>query len=411
MADKLFENNENDKGLDINYVINIIQQILDKAHTNVQKRQIVIRPNEQNPKEISMACPLCGDSKNRMNQKRGHLFIKNFFFVCYNERETDSMSFTKLCEKFNIQLDPEKKMQIYDYLSQNMSFSSKEDFSIDTLDKLIDAKEYMDFLNDKKGSFLSNISPIRKDSLAFTYLRNRKITNYTNILSGILRITDRWKEPVIIILNRRGNKLLGFQIRNLKDEKDKRIYKEHEFEYLYNYKNVDNQLDELEAISYNKLSHLFNILNVDFNLPVNAFEGYLDSIFFPNSISLLGLDTDTSVVENDSIDLRFVFDNDEPGLRKAKKMLLQGKTVFLWRKLYDDLAKGNYAYRNELNNIKDINKLVQFLDNSNIYYDLNLENYFSKDQFDMIYLEDKPRKVKTGMKTQSQSSEWDNIVL
>jgi hypothetical protein len=29
----------------------------------------------------------------------------------------------------------------------------------------------------------------------------------------------------------------------------------------------------------------------------------------------------------------------------------------------------------------------------------------------MIYLEDKPRKVKTGMKTQSQSSEWDNIVL
>jgi len=49
------------------------------------------------------------------------------------------------------------------------------------------------------------------------------------------------------------------------------------------------------------------------------------------------------------------------------------------------------------------------LNNPNIYYDLNLENYFSKDKFDMIYLEDKP--VKKGIKTQSQSSEWDNIVL
>lgn len=407
MVDELFENN-NTKGLDINYIVNIVQSVLDKVHSNPQKRILKIRPNEQNSKEISMACAVCGDSHDKMSAKRSHFYFRNMYIKCFNE-DSCSMSFTKWCEKFNIQLDPEKKMQIYDYLSQNMSFSSKEDFAIDTLDRLIDAKEYMDFLNDKNGSFLSNISPIRKDSLAFTYLRNRKITNYTNILQGIYHITEKWKEPVIIILNRRGNKLLGFQIRNLKNEKDKRIYKEHEFEYLYNYKNVDNQLDELESISYNKLSHLFNILNVDFNLPVNAFEGYLDSVFFPNSISLLGLDTDTSVVENDSIDLRFVFDNDEPGIRKTKKMLSQGKTVFLWRKLYDDLAKGNYAYRNELNNIKDINKLVQLLDNPNIYYDLNLENYFSKDQFDMIYLEDKPRKVKTGMKT--QSSEWDNIVL
>jgi hypothetical protein len=397
--------------LDLGYISGVVQNILDSVHSNDQKRRIVIRPHESSPKELNFACPICGDSHDKMNMKRGHLFIRNMHFVCYNEKESCSRSFVKFCEHFGVQIDPEKKMQIYDYLSQNISFSNKEDFAIHTLDKLIDAKEYMDFLNDKKGSFLSNISPIRKDSLAFAYLINRKITNFTNIMQGIMNIGSKWKEPVIIILNRSGNKLLGFQIRNLKDEKEKRIYHEKEFEFLYNYKNVDNQLDELEAISYNKLSHLFNILNVDFNLPVNAFEGYLDSVFFPNSISLLGLDTDISIIDNDNIDLRFVFDNDEPGIRKAKKMLLLGKTVFLWRKLYDDLAKGNYAYRNELNNIKDINKLVQFLDNSNIYYDLNLENYFSKDQFDMIYLEDKPRKVKTGMKTQSQSSEWDNIVL
>lgn len=406
MVDELF-NNGKKADLDINYVISIIQQILDKAHTNPQKRLIKLRPNENNIREINFACPLCGDSKDRMNQKRGHLFCKNFFYVCYNERETDSMSFTRLCEKFNIQLDPEKKLQIYNYLNENISFTSKEDFAIDSLDRLLDAKEYMDFLNVKNGSFLTNISPIKKGSLVFDYLMNRKIPNYNNIMQGILHLTDRWKEPVIIILNRRGNKLLGFQLRNLKNDKSKRIYKEYEFEYLYNYKNPTEPLDELEAISYNKLSHLFNILNVDFNQPVNAFEGYIDSVFFPNSISLLGLDTDTSVVENDSIDLRFVFDNDEPGIRKARKMLEQGKTVFLWRKLIDDLSKGDYIQKGILEKQKDINQLVQYFDNPNIYFDLNLENYFSRDRFDMIYLKDmnKKKTVKTN------PSEWDNIIL
>jgi hypothetical protein len=407
-----FDINKDEKSvvLDLNYISDVVQKILDSAHTNVQKRRIVIRPHETTPKELNFACPICGDSHNRMNMKRGHLFLRNMNFVCYNEKESCSRPFVKFCEHFNIQIDPDKKMQIYDYINQNISFSSKEDFALDTLDKLINAKEFMDYLNNRKGSFLTNISPIKKNSLAFTYLINRKITNFTNIMQGIYNITEKWKEPVIIILNRSGNKLLGFQIRNLRDEKDKRIYHEKEFEFLYNYKNFDNRLDELEAISYNKLSHLFNILNINFDLPVHAFEGYLDSVFFPNSMSLLGLDTDISIINNDSIDLRFVFDNDEPGIRKAKKMLEQGKTVFLWRKLYDDLSKGDYIYRNELNKIKDINRLVQFLDNSNIYYDLNLEKYFSKDRFDMIYLEDKPRNKKSTGKP-SLNTEWDNIVL
>lgn len=387
MVDKF----ENKKGLDINYIVNIVQQVLNKSHKDNQKRILKIRPNEQNPKEISMACAICGDSHDRLNVKRSHLYLRNMYVKCFNE-ESCSMFFTKWCEKFGIQLDPEKKLQIYDYISQNISFSSKEDFAIESLDKLLDAKEYMDFLNNKKGSFLTNISPIKKDSLAYNYLQNRKIINYNNILTGLFHITSKWKEPVIIILNRRGNKLLGFQVRNLKDGKIKRIYKEHEFEYLYNYLHPEEKLDELEAISYNKLSHLFNILNVDFNQTVNVFEGYLDSLFFPNSISLIGINTRTDIIENENIDMRFIFDNDGPGIRKSKKMLDQGKCVFLWRKMIDDLSKGDYKLKKALEDIKDMNQLVIFYDNPNIYYDLNLEQYFSIDKFDMIYVKDIPKK-------------------
>lgn len=409
MAEELFNINSEEKKakLDLGYITHIVQQILDSAHTNPQKRLIKIRPNESTPKELNFSCPICGDSHNRMNMKRGHLHLRNMFYVCYNEKTTCSGSFDKFCQHFNVKIDPEKKMEIYDYVKNNLVFEQRDDFTLDALDKALDAKEYMEFLNNKPKSFLTNITTIKKESLAWDYLKKRKIINHNNILQGIYHITEKWKEPVIIILNRCGNKLLGFQLRNLKDDPIKRIYHEKEFEFLYNYKNPDNKLDELEAISYNKLSHLFNILNIDFNQPVNAFEGYLDSTFFPNSMSLIGLDTDISIINNDSIEMRFVFDNDEPGIRKAKKMLEQGKTVFLWRKLIDDLSKGDYAYRNTLEHTKDMNRLVQLLNNPNIYYDLNLENYFSKDRFDMIYVKDikreKPKKI--------QSSEWDNIIL
>jgi len=404
MADELFENKISNTDLDINYIINIVQQVLNKVHKNPQKRILKIRPNEQTPKEISMACAVCGDSHDKMNIKRSHLYLRNMYVKCYNE-DSCSMFFTKWCEHFGIKLDPEKKLQIYDYISQNISFSSKEDFAIESLDKLLDAKEYMSFLNTKKGSFLTNINTIRKGTQAFNYLVERKIHNFSNILQGIYHITGKWKIPVIIILNRVGNKLLGFQVRNLK-EKD-RIYKEHEFEYLYNYMHPDDPLDQLESVSYNKLSHLFNILNVNFNQPVNAFEGYLDSVFFPNSISLLGLDTDISIIDNENIDLRFIFDNDEPGIRKAKKMLEQGKCVFLWRKLFDDIDKGDYKYRKILEETKDMNKLVQLLNNANIYFDLHLDNYFSRDKFDLIYLKDKEKKKKDNFNNKSDLLNFD----
>ena len=120
MADELFENKISNTDLDINYIINIVQQVLNKVHKNPQKRILKIRPNEQTPKEISMACAVCGDSHDKMNIKRSHLYLRNMYVKCYNE-DSCSMFFTKWCEHFGIKLDPEKKLQIYDYISQNIS--------------------------------------------------------------------------------------------------------------------------------------------------------------------------------------------------------------------------------------------------------------------------------------------------
>ena len=97
------------------------------------------------------------------------------------------------------------------------------------------------------------------------------------------------------MLNRRDNKVLGIQIRNLKEGK-KRMFKIYNYENLFEWINLGKdepiEMSINQLVIYNKLSYYFNILNVDFMEKITVFEGYLDSLFFPNSIGLVGVNTD-----------------------------------------------------------------------------------------------------------------------
>jgi hypothetical protein len=188
------------------------------------------------------------------------------------------------------------------------------------------------------------------------------------------------------------NKLLGIQIRNLIDSKNNRFYKIIEFEELYNYMNPGKPLDDLEAISYNKLSHMYNILNVDFEKVVTVFEGFIDSIFSPNSIGLIGANSTNdilSLLENsDDIKIRFFLDNDAAGITSATKLLKKGYSVFLWKKLFDKMIdKIPKIKPNHLNKLIDLNDLVKLFRNPNIYFKLTLDKFFSIDDFDLMFLD------------------------
>ena len=154
-------------------------------------------------------------------------------------------------------------------------------------------------------------------------------------------------------------------------------------------------MDEIEAISYNKLSHFYNILNIDFDKPITIFEGFLDSIFYPNSIGMVGAKNDQDLLrfltESDAdLKLKFFYDNDTTGISKASKMLKKGFSVFLWNKLFDKLIdkdKNKYSAKDKLKEIIDLNDLVKKAKNPNIYESLKLEKFFSIDEFDLIYLD------------------------
>jgi hypothetical protein len=175
----------------------------------------------------------------------------------------------------------------------------------------------------------------------------------------------------------------------MRSEKTKRIYKIYDFQSVYNYVNKDNPINDEDALPYNKLSHMYNVLNVDFNSEITIFEGYLDSVFFPNSIGVTGTESDISILTDvdDSLNIRFFYDNDDAGLRKSMSKIDSGYSVFLWKKLFNDMSGDNQSKIYKLSKrIKDLNDLVNYTKDPDVFNTLNLNNYFSIDEFDKMYL-------------------------
>lgn len=380
--------------LDKSYIKNKIQKILDKEHRENSKKNI-----KELSEQFQFSCPICGDSQKNAHKKRGNLYYSNLFYVCYNCGE--KMSFVKFCDTFNEQIDLEQRISMYKYIDENTIYKKSDDYILTELDKLIDIEDFMNYFNNRKNSWLYDIKPVQKNSHVYQYLKyERLIDDFSSILQGIYRVIKNGKTVyqtrVMISLNMAyaedTKKILGIQLRNLEKDKNKRFYKIVEFEDIYNYMNPTDHLDEFEAISYNKLSHFYNILNIDFEKPITIFEGFLDSIFYKNAIGLIGVKSGDDILKflTDSdadINLRFFYDNDETGIKKSTELLNKGYSVFLWNKLFQKLLEKNSKGKNKLKNIIDLNDLVISAKTPNIAEKLNLDKFFSIDEFDLMYLD------------------------
>ena len=373
--------------LDKDYIKSKIQELVNKVHTDPRKRVIKVHPDS-----IQYACETCLDSEKDSSKKRSHLYFKNMFKICYNEG--CNMSFTSLMKNHGIELDLQKKLDIYNYIDTNIRYKKEDNFVIEKLDRLIDIDFLIEFLNNNPSTQFSKFSTIKQNSAAYQYLKfERLIDNFENIYEAEYAITPKWKEKVIVLLNKSGKKVLGLQIRNLRSG-EKRMFKIFNFEKLHNMLHPDDQLDEIEAVSYNKISNFYNILNVNWDQPVTIFEGYLDSLFMTNhnSIGAIGINSidEMSFLMTEGLDLQFFFDQDNIGVRKASEMLDKGYKVFLWQKLVADLLKNKtdkYKAKKYLLKIKDLNQLVKEINNFETFNKINLQKYFSNDIFDKLYLD------------------------
>lgn len=375
------------------YIRDILQKVLNKEFSNSHKRKI----NDYNDR-FNIACPYCGDSHKNQHAKRGNLYLNRLIYICFNCDKKTTLD--KMCKDFNEQIDPDKKLEMIEHLNSVMTYSDFEgDFVDAKFDDLIDLSE-LERVFSQDLTPISDFKPIQVNGGVYKYLIGRGIPPeyHKNIYQAKYWKNEDESEWIIVMLNRRDDKVLGLQVRNLKEGK-RRMFKIYNYENLYEWvnigKDVDDEMDINQLVIYNKLSYYFNILNVDLMNKVTVFEGYLDSLFFPNSIGLVGVNTDYRFLENNDLDIQYFFDNDEAGYKKSEEKLKEGYTIFLWKKLFEDIVnKKNspdpYALLHRVSKVKDINKLATLVQDP--YKKLELDNYFSSDVLDIKWIPKFKRK-------------------
>lgn len=371
--------------MDKSYIKSTIQGILNKTFTSSEKRRI----NEYDER-FNCACVYCGDSEKHTNMKRLNIYFDKLLVICFNCGK--KTSFDRFCKDFSIQMDPDRKMEMINHLNSVVTYRKIEDDILDNkFDKLIDIKEIERIFNNGEN-VMTDFMPVERGSIIYNYLIKRKIFDFSNIYEATFWNNEERSEPVIAILNRKGNKILGIQVRNIKEGK-RRFFKIYNFETLYKWVTGQDEIEDIEIdqlITYNKLSAFFNILNVDFGERVTIFEGYIDSIFYPNSIGLIGTNTSSlDFLENNGLDIQYMYDNDKAGHLKSDEKIKKGYPVFLWKKLFESIVEKKksedpYKLMHRIEKVKDLNQLATLVDNP--YKKLSLDGFFSKDIYDMKYL-------------------------
>jgi hypothetical protein len=396
--------------MDKSYINGLIQNVLNKEFSSMNRRRIVPYNDR-----LNMCCPYCGDGKSE-HKKRGNFYYNRLIYICFNcDKKT---TFDRFCKDFNEQLDPDKKLEMIEHLNSVMTYSDYEgDFVDARMENLIDMSE-LERVFSQDLTPISDFKPIQVNGGVYKYLCGRGIgpEMHKNIYQAKYWKNEDEHEWIIAMLNRRGDKVLGMQIRNLKEGK-RRMFKIYNYENLLEWINIGKDVEESDMndlVIYNKLSYYFNILNVDFNNTITVFEGYLDSLFFPNSIGLVGVNTDYRFLENNNLDIRYFFDNDEAGYRKSEEKINSNYPVFLWKKLFEDIVnkkKSDDPYRllHRISKVKDINKLSELVPSP--YKKLKLDDYFSSDVLDMRWIPKfgKKRKMEDKVDYNRKFDSFNNI--
>ena len=363
---------------------NKIQEILNKKFANDSyiKRKIDVYHDR-----LNFSCVCCGDSLSDIRKKRGNLYLDTLVYHCYNCGE--HMGINTLLHRFGEELSNEDKIVVHEIQQNAKKFekrvsSSQSSMSMTLLDKLAIPKDIL-------FRQLGIISPY-KDVTASNYLKSRMIS-----------IKD-WKyfaynpltKELYILNTSPSDRVIGFQIRQLDPKSHKQRYTSSRLTKIYSdvfNKDINGIVERLllkeplgqkyieeedgvENIVANldRLSGIFNIMNVNLSQPLTIMEGPIDSLAIANSIALQSaakhLDGFFDEVEN----VRYLFDNDKTGKEMSLKKMKNHKKVFLWSQ-YLDMIKSK-------TNIKDINDLQK----QNLFNIDIIEKCFSDDEFDAMYI-------------------------
>lgn len=372
--------------MEINEVLDSVkvklEKILKKNFTNLYRRKIDVYPDRWN-----FCCPFCGDSVNDNRKKRGNLYLNSMSYHCYNcGCHYGIISFL---HQFDEEMTGEDKVVIHEIQQNSKKFERRYNCSKST--SII--YQLLEQLAIPKGIFFKVndlVSPY-KNLFASEYLKSRKI----DIRKWkYFAFKEKTKELYILNINQ-NDRIIGYQIRQLDKNSKKPRYLTKSLSKIYNEifgKNIEtiilnllskidnsekfiNEEDGIENIvaHVDKLSGLFNVMNIDIINQLTVVEGPIDSLMLDNCVALQGATKMNDYFDNVD-NVRYLFDNDMVGRKHSIDKIKNHKHVFLWD-----------MYLNKIkctDKIKDVNDLTT---RDKLKIDV-FNKCFSDNEFDIIMI-------------------------
>lgn len=238
---------------------------------------------------------------------------------------------------------------------------------------------------------LGIISPY-KNERASSYLKSRMI----DIRDWKYFAYDTKGDELYIMNITPSDRVIGYQVRQLNPKSNKQRYISSRLTKIYSdvfSKDINGIVERLllkeplgrkyieeedgteNIVAHlDRLSGIFNIMNVNLTKPLTILEGPIDSLAVANSIALQSAAKHLDGFFDEIETVRYIFDNDKTGKEMTLKKLKEHKTVFLWGKYLDMINS-----KVKVKDLNDLQKTNQF--NRDI-----LEQCFTDDEFDAMYI-------------------------
>ena len=265
------------------------------------------RIKHETPTDITVRCPICGDSKKSRNKARMHLYMRNgkALVNCFNECSCNNKTVYKFLKDYYPNLLENYKQETF---GNKIKEIKEIDFSGGVGFEL--AKE-----PENKPKTLFDLSQyFEKSERVYDYIESRGL-DWSPALGEVYlgkKITLNGKfyniDDFIVIPLYCGDKWYGFYSRSMK---------EHRFQTFI----IDEGLK------------LWNFYNIDKSKTVYVFEGIFDALSVYNSgitnvVACLGATPPLSLLEG--LDVVFCLDNDRTGYLNSIKYLKKGFKVLCY---------------------------------------------------------------------------------
>lgn len=322
---------------------------------------------------VEFACPICGDSLENPNKKRGNIWFENNSYKCYN------CGYFSSVKNFFIKMESDKYITELGDIIYTLNLSDKFNI-ISNNDRIYTNISYI--ITDipkcveKYGIVLSDfvkllrLSPIQISPL-FGYIKGRYIPKSKY---NLFYYSNIFKNIIIVNIDVASQRVIGYTIRNFKGQSK---YINYKLNTMYRHFKINYNEDDSMFKILDDMSAYYNITNIDINNTITYFEGPIDSMFVQNSIALNTVGAKLPIITKD---IKIILDNDIPGQKKALVYLNEGKYVFMWKKYLKSIGMTTYGVDKV-----DFNDVIIYT-KSNGKKIKDIDKYFTNNKMDLLWI-------------------------